>query len=323
MSAPANFDEHSITLYLSVKEIGMLLLRSLKYRFQPRPRLQFARNLPGQPLVSVIIPTYNWSSVLRLAIHSVLWQTEQNFELLVIGDGCTDNSEEVVKSCGDSRVSWRNLPVNSGNQAAPNNAGLALARGRYIAFLGHDDVWHPEHLSSMLRAITSVRADFATSLVEMIGPQGTNCRVVSGIYPNSGFDPNRGLAPSGFLHKREVFERIGGWKHYLRISHVPEAEFVHQAFLAGFRFVSTGELTVFKFNSAFRRNSYIEKPCHEQTAYLERIRKQPWFLLHETLAIAWIHLWRLPMHAPAVAAPPSPQTPGWYVTQFRKIRGLE
>ena len=228
-----------------------------------------------------------------------------------------------MKSFGDPRILWFNLPVNSGNQAAPNNTGLALARGRYIAYLGHDDIWHPEHLTSMLAAIASARADFATSLVQMIGPQGTNCRVVTGFYPRGDFDPHRGLPPSGFLHKREVAEQAGGWKHYRRISQVPEAEFVHQAFRAGFRFVSTGELTVFKFNSAFRRNSYIEKPCHEQAACLERIRNQPWFLFKETLAIARIHLRKLPMLAPAVAAPPSPQTPGWYVTQFRKIRGLE
>jgi glycosyltransferase involved in cell wall biosynthesis len=315
---------HPITLYLSRPEVSMLLRRSLKYIFRRRPQVRISRDVvPGQLLVSVIIATYNWSNVLRMAIHSVLWQTEQNFELLVIGDGCTDDSEEVARSFGDARIHWHNLPVNSGNQSAPNNAGLALARGRYIAFLGHDDIWHPDHLRTMLSALTSARADVASSLVEMIGPAGTNCRFVTGIYPNGNFDPDRGLPPSGLFHKREVAERVGSWKHYRTVARVPEAEFVYQAFLQGFRFVSTGELTVFKFNSAFRRDSYVEKPCHEQAAYLERILKQRFFLLREVLGIAWIHLRRLPMRAPAVAAPPSPNTPGWYVTQFRKIRGLE
>src|SRR6476619_7155830 len=95
------------------------------------------------PVVSVIIATYNWSSVLRYAIQSVLWQTFQDFELLVIGDGCTDDSAEVVASFTDPRIHWHNLPQNSGNQALPNHTGIDMARGQYIAYLGHDDLWYP------------------------------------------------------------------------------------------------------------------------------------------------------------------------------------
>src|SRR5215216_5001189 len=98
------------------------------------------------PLVSVVTATYNYSSVLKYAIQSVLWQTYQNFELWVIGDACTDDSEAVVASFGDSRIHWVNLPENSGNQAVPNNEGIARARGKYIAYLGHDDLWYPNHL---------------------------------------------------------------------------------------------------------------------------------------------------------------------------------
>src|SRR3984957_4345570 len=95
------------------------------------------------PLVSVIIATYNYCNVLRCAIQSALGQTFHDFELLVIGDGCTDESEAVAASFGDSRIHWYNLAGNSGYQAAPNNAGLQMARGRYVAYLGHDDLWLP------------------------------------------------------------------------------------------------------------------------------------------------------------------------------------
>lgn len=299
--------------------------RSLKFMFRPRPKLRIVRDLaPGLPLVTVIIPTYNRSNVLRIAIHSVLWQTEQDFELLVVGDGCTDDSEAVTNAFGDARICWHNLPSNSGHQSAPVNAGLLKSRGRYITFLGHDDVWHPDHLRTLLRAIVSTPADIASSLIELIGPSGTNYRLVHGIYPATGYDAVKCLPPSGLMHTRQVYERIGEWQDYRTIWRNPECDFGYRAFLEGFRFVSTNELTVFKFNSTLRKNCYIEKPCHEQQAYLARIRKEPWFLLKEMLAVARVHMLKLPMESPIVVPPePSPHTPGWHISHYRKFRGLE
>jgi glycosyltransferase involved in cell wall biosynthesis len=65
---------------------------------------------PRAPLVTVVIPTFNWSAVLRYSIHSALWQTYSNVEVLVVGDGCTDDSEQVVGSFADSRVRVGALP---------------------------------------------------------------------------------------------------------------------------------------------------------------------------------------------------------------------
>src|SRR5690349_20582249 len=98
------------------------------------------------PLVSIIMATYNWSSVLPYSIGSVQHQTLPDFELLVVGDGCTDDSAEVVGAIGDPRVRWIGLENNSGHQSVPNNEGLRQARGEIIAYLGHDDLWLPDHL---------------------------------------------------------------------------------------------------------------------------------------------------------------------------------
>jgi GT2 family glycosyltransferase len=81
------------------------------------------------PRVTVIIPTYNWSSVLPYSIGSALRQSFTDLEVLVIGDGCSDDSEQVVAAIGDPRVRWINLPANSGHQSAPNNEGLLQAQG--------------------------------------------------------------------------------------------------------------------------------------------------------------------------------------------------
>ena len=70
--------------------------------------IKLHRTMPS-PRVTVIIATYNWSTVLPYAINSVLDQTMTDFELLVVGDGCTDDSEQVVTAIKDPRVRWINL----------------------------------------------------------------------------------------------------------------------------------------------------------------------------------------------------------------------
>src|SRR4051794_21497299 len=97
------------------------------------------------PLVTVICPTYNRKATLEWALRSVLNQGLNGFEVWVIGDGCTDGSEEVVIALNDPRLNWLNLPVNTGSQTEPNNEGLRRAQGRYISFIGHDDLWFPWH----------------------------------------------------------------------------------------------------------------------------------------------------------------------------------
>ncbi|MGH7485232.1 MAG: glycosyltransferase family 2 protein, partial [bacterium] len=104
------------------------------------------------PRVTVIIPTWNRSSVLPYSIGSVLRQTFRDFELIVAGDGCTDDSEQVVSAIGDPRLRWINLPANTRHQSGPNNEALRQARGEIIAYLGHDDLWLPHHLAAHVAA---------------------------------------------------------------------------------------------------------------------------------------------------------------------------
>lgn len=274
----------------------------------------------SEPLVSIIIPTYNWGSVLRLAIQTALWQTMPDFELLVIGDGCTDDSAEVVQSCGDRRIRWHNLAHNSGNQSAPNNAGLAMARGRYVAYLGHDDVWYPTHLATLLKTMRRGSVDLAYTRSVMLGPPGSHIRVLTVI---SRYRDGRGILPSSIMHLREVGAEIGGWRDYREIELPPDIEFVRRAYRAGKRFKAINALTVFKFNSALRPNSYREKPSHEQAEYIRRIQTEPDFMKNEWRAIKADAALGVPFRVPGMPQEPFPLPPGWTVTQWRKIRGLE
>src|ERR1039457_5929793 len=91
-------------------------------------------------LVSVIMPTYNRGYVVGEAIESILNQTYDNIEVVVVDDGSTDNTQEKLKEYGDRiRVVYQR---NSG-PAAARNRGIRAARGEIIAFLDSDDVWLP------------------------------------------------------------------------------------------------------------------------------------------------------------------------------------
>ena len=100
-------------------------------------------------LVSIIVPSYNCAKYLPDTIGSVLAQTYENWELLIVDDCSTDNTEEVVKSFGDDRIRYLKNEQNSG-AALSRNYALREAKGRWIAFLDSDDMWMPEKLEHQI-----------------------------------------------------------------------------------------------------------------------------------------------------------------------------
>ena len=107
----------------------------------------------SNPAVSVVIPVYNGENYLRLALESVLRQTFQDFEIIVIDDGSKDSTPDIAQSFGE-RV--RYVRQENAGVAAAVNHGIRLARGRYFAWLSHDDLWAPEKLSAQLEALQRV-----------------------------------------------------------------------------------------------------------------------------------------------------------------------
>lgn len=104
------------------------------------------------PLISVIIPTYNRENIIVNTINSVLKQTYSNFELLIIDDASTDNTEQKINEIKDKRIKYIKLPTNT-KGTKPRNVGIKLSQGDFIAFLDSDDCWLPDKLEKQIKFI--------------------------------------------------------------------------------------------------------------------------------------------------------------------------
>src|SRR4051794_21571883 len=161
-----------------------------------------------------------------------------DFELLVVGDGCTDDSQQVVAAIGDPRVRWINLPANTKHQSGPNNEGLRQARGEFIAYLGHDDLWLPHHLESHVAAIETSGAAMTHSLLVRVDAEGDEPWAVLPQPEKGSWGP-----PSCTVHRRSVTEALGGWRDYRQLVEPPEIDLWRRARDAGFAFTFVPRLT--------------------------------------------------------------------------------
>jgi len=222
-----------------------------------------------RPTVSVIIPTYNCSGPLRRTLETVLWQDHDDFEVWVIGDGCTDDSAALVASFADPRLHWVNLPENSGGPSRPRNEALRRASGRYVAYLGHDDLWFPWHLSSLIACIEQHGASFAYSLGALIGPSGC---IGAFSLPLCNDRVRAGLSPSNWLHRQTLLQTVGQWPSRIRVG--DDREFLKRLWAAEVAMAFCETFSVLKFPAGPWR-MYALRGDYPQTAYVEAMRRDP------------------------------------------------
>jgi len=237
-------------------------------------------NEQSAPVVSVIVATYNSAATLRSTLGSLVLQDFHDFEAWIIGDACSDDSEDVVRSFHDARLHWRNLAANSGSQSVPNNEGLWLARGRFVAYLGHDDLWFPWHLSGLLAAAEKANVDFAVATCLMLRPDGLH--EVTGPIGHGRSHADQYTPPSSWLHRRDVAQRIGNWRDPETLGYGVELDFQRRAALAGVGFDEVSRVSVLKFPSSWWHN-YVPGQAHPQPDYLRRIEDGPLPLERELL----------------------------------------
>lgn len=131
-------------------------------------------------LVSVIMPSWNCGRFIAESIHSVQAQTYQDWEIIIVDDCSTDDTESIVKSCNDPRVRYLKNEINSG-AAVSRNRALREAKGRWIAFLDSDDLWEPQKMEKQVRFMEENGYKFSyTKYAEMDADGNDTGMVVSG-----------------------------------------------------------------------------------------------------------------------------------------------
>jgi len=185
------------------------------------------------PKISVVIPAYNAELTIRETIESVQKQTFSDFELIIINDGSTDGTLEVIESINDSRL--KIFSYQNGGLSVARNRGVVHATGEFIAFLDADDLWTPDKLELQLVALEQYpEAGLAYSWTYFMNEK-ENC-----LFPGSRSCYEGNVYKHLLIHnfiangsnpliRREVIESVGGfdpelshfadWDYWLRIAH--------------------------------------------------------------------------------------------------------
>lgn len=150
-----------------------------------------------EPLISIAVATYNSPDTLcDRALASVLEQSYGNLDVIVVGDCCTDDTEERVRAIGDERVRFHNLSVREVDPedpweswavrgSIPRGTGIDLARGLWIAPMSQDDAWDADHLQTLLSVAREQRAELVYSRMRMVDAERPDAPPIGtcGVWP--------------------------------------------------------------------------------------------------------------------------------------------
>jgi len=218
--------------------------------------------------------TWNRGRHILPSVRSVLNQSHRDLELLVIGDEVTDDTAEHLARISDPRLRWINNAPRWGTQSGPNNRGIVEALAPFVAYIGHDDIWAPNHLTAMwdVRRAQPEADVIVSGLVSHRLNAARPYRVSGLLTRGSGQEMRFFIPPSATAHRVEMVRRTP-WRR--TEDAVVAIDFDHQLELAkaGAFFAATGHITVHKFNSAGRYLSYFDPESVEQEQMLTRFDK--------------------------------------------------
>lgn len=191
-------------------------------------------------MISVVIPTYNRASIISETIHSILNQTYSDLEIIVVSDGKSNDTRQIIEGFKDRRLRYYEIE-HSGRPSVPRNFGMKQAKGQYLAFCDDDDIWMPEKLELQLAKIVEddrIGLVYAQCLVPnakgdiVIPSQGKEGFVFKELFLTYNFIPN-----STVLIKREVIQKVGGFDEDIRLKAIEDFDLwlrITQQYKVGF-----------------------------------------------------------------------------------------
>jgi glycosyltransferase involved in cell wall biosynthesis len=294
------------------------------------------------PRVSVITATYNRSELLRWAIASVRAQAFADWEHIVVGDACTDATADVVASFADPRLTFVNRAVNCGEQSGPNNDGLGHAAGTLIAYLNHDDLWFPDHLTALVRFLDATGADLVYALPLSIDRHGQAfCGVTNA---ELRYDPSHFAPASLWLVRRELLEELEGWRSARELDACnPSQDVLFRAWRLGKDVRCHPRITALLLPSGGRPRSYVLRDDSEHRRLWARMQ-EPDFREHlaTTMVLGLSRerdrrrmtraerlnrlidraLMMARLHPDALRNRLAGRKRGWWIDNLRELRGL-
>jgi glycosyltransferase involved in cell wall biosynthesis len=186
-----------------------------------------------RPQASVVVPCYNHEKYVVGALESVLDQTIDSLEVIVVDDGSRDGSIAAMNRLAQSRCDARLRIYGQTNRGAHETLNVALerARGEFVAILNSDDYYAPERLEAMIGELEAEQADFAFSRVAYVDDAGNDVTLSAGrpshylrkqtghtLFPDLAYallDFNLTISTGNFVFRRSLYERIGGFKPLL------------------------------------------------------------------------------------------------------------
>jgi glycosyltransferase involved in cell wall biosynthesis len=160
----------------------------------------------SKPFISVVVPTYNRSDLISKTLLSLQQQDYDNYEIIVVDDGSTDNTEEVVKAIADHRITY--IRKENAERAAARNFGARISKGQYVNFFDSDDLALPNHLSEAAKVIRDKNAPEWFHLgYAWASPEGSVFRKVNnyvGPTLNSFISNGNGLSCNGVFIRKDI-----------------------------------------------------------------------------------------------------------------------
>lgn len=225
----------------------------------------------SNPETTVVITCYNYGHYLQGCLHSVLEQTYRDYEIVVIDDGSTDSTPEIMEGfTGQSNL--RYVRQENGGQARAKNRGIQCARGRFVAFLDADDLWEREKLEKQIPLFANPAVGVVYSRARLIDEVGNSLHLG---FPGEYLKPRRSTVTrwlfldnfvwfSSSVLRRECIEKFGvfdeslpmgiDWDLWLRISTRYEFDFVDEPLLL-YRVGHSGQMS---------KNVEIRQECSDR-----------------------------------------------------------